>query len=67
MNGVREAFYSLRYRWPGERAGGPGAAMRGQWAVLTLSMLVVFGAFFAVGRLMHTGGSAATVAAAPST
>jgi hypothetical protein len=68
MNGVREAFYNLRYRWPGERVGGPGAAMSGQWVILSLLMLVVFGGFFAVGRLMHTHtSSAAAVAAAPST
>jgi hypothetical protein len=67
MNGMREAFYNLRYRWPGERVGGPGAAMRGQWAILSLLMLVVFGGFFAVGRLMHTHTGSATVAAAPST
>jgi hypothetical protein len=68
MNGVREAFYNMRYRWPGERVGGPGAAMRGQWVTLSLSMLVVFGASFAVGRSMHTHTSSASSAvAAPST
>jgi hypothetical protein len=61
----------MRDRWPGERvAGGPGAAMRGQWAILSLSMLVVFGGSFAVGRLMHThthtAAAAAAAAAAPA-
>ncbi|HLB21169.1 MAG TPA: hypothetical protein VK605_03625 [Solirubrobacteraceae bacterium] len=68
MNGVREAFYNMRYRWPGERVGGPGAAMRGQWVILSLSMLVVFAGSFAVGRVINTHtSSAVTGAAAPFT
>lgn len=64
MSGVREALYDLRYRWLGVRIGGADATMRGQWLVLSVSLVVVFACFFAVGRFFHTG--AASSAAAPS-
>jgi hypothetical protein len=64
MNGVRDAMYNLRYQWLSVRIGGPGATLRGQGAVLSVSLLLVFGCFFAVGRLRHSGG--AVPASAPS-
>jgi len=65
MSSMRQAIDELRYRWVGVRIGGPDATMRGQWAVLSVSLVVVFACFFAIGRL-RAGGSAASPAAAPS-
>lgn len=64
MNGVRDAMYNLRYQWLSVRIGGPGATLRGQGAVLSVSLLLVFGCFFAIGRMRHSGG--AVPAPAPS-
>jgi hypothetical protein len=64
MSTVRHAIDNLRYQWLGVRIGGPDATLRGQWALLSVSLLLVFGCFFAIGRLRHGGG--ATPAAAPS-
>ncbi len=64
MNGLREALYDLRYRWLGVRIGGADATMRGQWLVLSVSLVIVFACFFAVGRFFHTG--AGSSAGAPS-
>jgi hypothetical protein len=65
MNGMREALYDLRYRWLGVRIGGADATVRGQWLVLSVSLLLVFGCFFTIGRFFHRGaaGSAAAPAA----
>jgi hypothetical protein len=65
VNYLREAVADLRYRWLGLRIGGPEASMSGQWVVVTVSMLFVFGCFFAIGRVHHGGGGSAP-AGAPS-
>ncbi len=57
MSMVRSTFNVVRYDWLGVRIGGPGASMRGLWPVLMLALLVVFGCFFAIGRLFVGGGS----------
>lgn len=65
MSHLRHAAAELRYRRPGLRIGGPHATMRGHWLVASVSTLLVFGCFFAIGRLYNGGGGAAP-AAAPS-
>jgi uncharacterized membrane protein YgcG len=57
MSAPRNSLDVVRYDWLGVRIGGPGASMRGTWPVLIVAMLVVFGCFFAVGRLSAAGGS----------
>jgi len=57
MSTVRNTFNVVRYDWLGVRIGGPGASMRGLWPVLIVALLVVFGCFFAIGRLFAGGGS----------
>lgn len=49
----------------GVRIGGPDATIEGHWPALIVSVIVVFACFFAIGRAMHTGGSAPSEA--PST
>jgi trimeric autotransporter adhesin len=69
MTAVRHAMSTLRYRWLDVRIGGPAATMRGQWRVVIGATLLVFGCFFAIGRLSSTSGSAqisATATEAPS-
>lgn len=57
MSAPRNNLDVVRYDWLGVRIGGPGASMHGSWPVLIVAMLVVFGCFFAVGRLSAGGGS----------
>jgi uncharacterized membrane protein YgcG len=57
MSTVRNTLNVVRYDWLGVRIGGPGASMRGLWPVLIVALLVVFGCFFAIGRLFAGGGS----------
>lgn len=57
MSTPRNSLDVVRYDWLGVRIGGPGASMRGLWPVLIVATLVVFGCFFAVGRLSAGGGS----------
>jgi uncharacterized membrane protein YgcG len=57
MSSPRNSPDVVRYDWLGVRIGGPGASMRGSWPVLIVAMLVVFGCFFAVGRLSAGSGS----------
>lgn len=57
MSTPRDSLEVVRYDWLGVRIGGPGASMRGSWPVLIVAVLVVFGCFFAVGRLAAGGGS----------
>ncbi|HEY2719603.1 MAG TPA: hypothetical protein VGI52_08235 [Solirubrobacteraceae bacterium] len=58
MNTVRDALNVVRYDWFGLRIGGRGASMRGLWPVLTVVSVLIFGGFFALGR-MTTGGAPA--------
>jgi hypothetical protein len=60
---------SLRYRLAGNRLdrlavqiGGPGASVRGQWPVLLVSLVAVFACFYALGRIVDTGGRARVAA-----
>jgi uncharacterized membrane protein YgcG len=69
MSAVRNSLNVVRYDWRGFRIGGPDASMRGLWPVLILALLLVFGCFFAIGRLLAgnagsplEGSSAAPVA-----
>jgi hypothetical protein len=62
---MRQTIDEFRYRWIGVRIGGPDATLRGHWALLSVSLLVVFACFFAMGRL-RTGSGAGSPAAAPS-
>ena len=55
MSTVRNTLNVVRYDWLGVRIGGPGASMRGLWPVLIVALLVVFGCFFAIGRLFAGG------------
>jgi hypothetical protein len=58
MSTVRNTLNVVRYDWRGFRIGGPEASMRGLWPVLIVALLVVFGCFFAIGRLSTgRGGS----------
>ncbi len=57
MSTVRNTLNVVRYDWLGARIGGPGASMRGLWPVLIVALLVVFGCFFAIGRLFAGGNS----------
>jgi uncharacterized membrane protein YgcG len=57
MSTPRDSLEVVRYDWLGVRIGGPGASMHGSWPVLIVAVLVVFGCFFAVGRLSAGGGS----------
>jgi hypothetical protein len=65
MSEMRQAIDEFRYRWLNVRIGGPDATLRGQWVVLSVSLLVVFACFFAVGRL-RSGGGSTSPSAAPS-
>ncbi|HTZ88425.1 MAG TPA: hypothetical protein VMB05_17300 [Solirubrobacteraceae bacterium] len=69
MSAMRNTLNAVRYDWLGVRIGGPGASMQGLWPVLIVAMLVVFGCFFAVGRLTTSErtprGSSALVKRAP--
>lgn len=65
MSEMRQAIDEFRYRWLNVRIGGPDATLRGQWIVLSVSLLVVFACFFAVGRL-RAGGGSTSPSAAPS-
>jgi hypothetical protein len=60
---------SVRYRLAGSRLdrlavriGGPGASLRGQWPVLLVSLAAVFACFYALGRIVNTGGPARVAA-----
>jgi uncharacterized membrane protein YgcG len=55
MSVMRNTLNAARYDWLGARIGGPGASMRGQWPVLIVAAVVVFGCFFAIGRLFAGG------------
>lgn len=57
MSTPRSNLEVVRYDWLGVRIGGPGATMRGLWPVLIGAVVVVFGCFFAIGRLSAGGGS----------
>jgi hypothetical protein len=57
MSTPRNSLDAVRYDWLGVRIGGPGASMSGSWPVLIVAILVVFGCFFAVGRLSGGSGS----------
>jgi uncharacterized membrane protein YgcG len=57
MSTQRNSLDVVRYDWLGVRIGGPGASMHGSWPVLIVAILVVFGCFFAVGRLSTGSGS----------
>jgi len=59
VSAVRNALNAARYDWFGVRIGGPGASMQGLWPVLIVAIVFVFGAFFAVGRLLAGGGTPA--------
>jgi hypothetical protein len=66
---MRDAMTTLRYRWLDVRIGGPAATMRGQWRVLAIAVVLIFGCFFAIGRVSSSGGAAqlnATATEAPS-
>jgi hypothetical protein len=65
MSRAREAIDDLRYRWLGVHIGGPDATLRGQWAAVSLSLVLVFACFFAIGRL-RAGGGGASPAATPA-
>jgi uncharacterized membrane protein YgcG len=56
MSTVRNTLNVVRYDWRGFRIGGPDASMRGLWPVLILVLLLVFGCFFAIGRLLAGNG-----------
>jgi len=57
MSTPRDSLDVVRYDWLGVRIGGPGASMHGTWPALIVAILVVFGCFFAVGRLSAGSGS----------
>ncbi len=67
MSAVRNTLNFVRYDWLGVRIGGPGASIRGVWPALIVAILLVFGCFFAIGRLLADqrtpaeGSSAASV------
>lgn len=56
MSAPRNSLDVVRYDWLGVRIGGPGASMSGLWPVTIVATLVIFGCFFAVGRLSAGGG-----------
>jgi uncharacterized membrane protein YgcG len=56
MSAMRNTLNVVRYDWRGFRIGGPEASIRGLWPVLILALLLVFGCFFAVGRLFAGNG-----------
>jgi hypothetical protein len=66
VNSMRDTVDDFRYRWLSVRIGGPDATLQGHWAVLSVSLLVVFACFFAVGRLGIGGGGGGSTSAAPS-
>ena len=66
MNSMRDTVDEFRYRWLSVRIGGPDATLQGHWVVLSVSLLVVFACFFAVGRLGIGGGGRGSTSAAPS-
>jgi len=51
VNTVRRAVETARYDWFSVRVGGPGASMKGQWPTVLIAAVLVFGCFFAIGRL----------------
>jgi hypothetical protein len=51
VNTVRRAVETARYDWFSVRVGGPGASMRGQWPTVLIAAVLVFGCFFAIGRV----------------
>jgi hypothetical protein len=65
MNGMRNALNAVRYDWLGVRIGGPGASMRGLWPVLIVTIIVVFGCFFAIGRVFAHVSTPTENSAAP--
>jgi hypothetical protein len=66
MDSVRDSVDEFRYRWLNVRIGGPDATLQGHWVVLSLSLLVVFACFFAIGRLGFGGGGGGSASATPS-
>jgi hypothetical protein len=65
MSNVRNALNAVRYDWLGVRIGGPGATMRGLWPMLIVTMIVVFGCFFAIGRVFAHVSTPTENSAAP--
>lgn len=65
MNSMRDSVDEFRYRWLSVRIGGPDATLQGHWVAFSVSLLVVFACFFAVGRL-GVGGGASSTSATPS-
>lgn len=65
MSAVRNTLNAVRYDWLGVRIGGPGASMRGLWPVLIVAMIVVFGCFFAIGRVFADASTPTENSAAP--
>jgi hypothetical protein len=57
VSSVRRAAGIVRYEWLGVRIGGHGASMKGQWPTLLVTAALVFGCFFAIGRLGSGGAS----------
>lgn len=57
MSTVRHTLNVVRHDWLGVRTGDPGTSMRGRWPVLIVALLIVFGCFFAIGRLLSGDGS----------
>jgi hypothetical protein len=66
MSPVNQAMNHLRHQWLGLRVGGPGATMRGHWTILSVSMVVVFAGFFAIGRAARGGQASGSRAEAPA-
>jgi hypothetical protein len=72
VSAVRNTLNAVRYDWLGVRIGGPGESMRGQWPVLLVAALLVFGCSFAIGHVFaarrgassHEGSSAAPISRA---
>jgi hypothetical protein len=65
MSTMRQAMGNLRYQWLGLRIDGLDATLRGRWVVLSVSLVLVFACFFAIGR-HRAGGGAASAAGTPS-
>jgi hypothetical protein len=66
MSPVNQAMNHLRHQWLGLRVGGPGATMRGHWTILSVSIVVVFAGFFAIGRAARGGQASGSRAEAPA-
>lgn len=64
VSAVRQTIDAFRYRRIGPTIGGPEATLRGQWVALSLSLLVVFACFFAIGRLTRSGAPSVGASAA---